>query len=221
MPKIACASSLRPEPTRPARPTISPARSVRLTPLVRRPAARGRATSRTGSPIVASSFGNRLVDRAADHHLDQVVVAGLGDRAGRDVGAVAQHGDPVGEHEDLLEAMADVDDADAARRAAAGRCRTAARRRASVSAAVGSSMIRMRAFCESALAISTRCRLPTESAPTTRADVEVVDVERGEQLARPARASPASRSRRSASRGAWPMKMFSATVSSGNSSSSW
>ena len=33
-PNIVCASSLRPEPTRPASPTISPARTVRLTPRV-------------------------------------------------------------------------------------------------------------------------------------------------------------------------------------------
>src|SRR3712207_9163746 len=35
------------------------------------------------------------------------------------------------------------------------------------SAAVGSSMMRMRALCDSALAISTRWRLPTESPPTS------------------------------------------------------
>ena len=54
----------------------------------------------------------------------------------------------------------------------------------SVSAAVGSSMIRMRALCESALAISTRWRLPTESWPTGCAHIEVADVERVEHLAR-------------------------------------
>ena len=43
----------------------------------------------------------------------------------------------------------------------------------------------MRALCESALAISTRWRLPTESCADRRAHVEVADVERGEQLARP------------------------------------
>ena len=59
MPKIVCANSLRPEPTRPARPTISPARTARLTLLVigRRTISR---TSSTGAPIGTTVFGKRF-----------------------------------------------------------------------------------------------------------------------------------------------------------------
>ena len=49
---------------------------------------------------------------------------------------------------------------------------------------------------------------------------EIVDLERVEQRLGLWRASPASRCGRSRPRGAWPRKMFSATLSSGNSSSS-
>ncbi len=57
-PNTARAISLRPAPTRPARPTISPARTVKLTslnvPVEARP-----STSRMGAPISATVFGNR------------------------------------------------------------------------------------------------------------------------------------------------------------------
>ena len=53
--------------------------------------------------------------RAPDHHVDQLVRAGRGDLRGCHELAVAQHGDAVGELEHLLQAVADVDDADAAR----------------------------------------------------------------------------------------------------------
>ena len=58
MPNTVCASSLRPEPIRPARPTISPARTVRLTPRTTGGATRSR-TSSTGSPGLAANLGNR------------------------------------------------------------------------------------------------------------------------------------------------------------------
>ena len=58
MPNTARAISLRPAPTSPARPTISPARTWKLTswnsPALERP-----ATSRTTSPISASVLGKR------------------------------------------------------------------------------------------------------------------------------------------------------------------
>ncbi len=67
---------------------------------------------------------------------------GLADRHGRDPPPVAQHRHPVGDAENLVEPMGDIDDADAARR----RRRSASSRRltsASGSAAVGSSRTRM------------------------------------------------------------------------------
>ncbi len=57
MPKIVCANSLRPEPTSPARPTISPARTDRLMPRVAGRRTRSR-TSSTGAPIGTSILGN-------------------------------------------------------------------------------------------------------------------------------------------------------------------
>ena len=59
MPKIVWANSLRPEPTRPARPTISPARTVRLTLLVIGRRTMSRASS-TGAPIGTTVLGKRL-----------------------------------------------------------------------------------------------------------------------------------------------------------------
>ena len=55
-----------------------------------------------------------MVDDAADHHRDQLGLAGLGHGLGGHVLAVAQHGDAVGEGEDLGHAVADVDHADPA-----------------------------------------------------------------------------------------------------------
>ncbi len=55
----------------------------------------------------------------------------------------------------------------------------------SVRAAVGSSMMSTRALMERALAISTRWRLPTFSVPDLAVHVQVVDVQRGQDLAGP------------------------------------
>ena len=74
IPKITSASSLRPEPTRPAIPKISPVRSFRLTPLV--------IGRRTTSSKLEHDFAElhidlreEMLDAPSDHHLDQVVVA--------------------------------------------------------------------------------------------------------------------------------------------------
>ena len=60
-----------------------------------------------------------LLDRAADHQRHQALVVDLADRAGGHQAAVAQHRHAVGQREDLGHAVADVDDADAARAQAA------------------------------------------------------------------------------------------------------
>src|SRR3954452_1156802 len=57
MPKIARATSLRPAPTSPARPTISPARTSKETSK-NTPSRVSRSTLSTGAPICASCFGN-------------------------------------------------------------------------------------------------------------------------------------------------------------------
>ena len=107
-PKTARAISLRPAPTRPARPTISPARTVKLTSW-KMPSDSRPSTSRTTSPIRRDGLGEEVADLAADHQRDQLVDRGVGDRLGRDVLAVAHHGDGVAEGEDLVEAVRDED----------------------------------------------------------------------------------------------------------------
>ena len=77
---------------------------------------------------------------------------------GQDVPAVAQDGDAVGDAEDLLHAVRDVDDRDASRLEPLRPARRATRPRCAVSDEVGSSMIRTRASWASALAISVSCQ---------------------------------------------------------------
>ena len=87
----------------------------------------------------------------------------------------------------------------------------------SVRAAVGSSMMSTRALMERALAISTRWRLPTLSVPTLRWTsmswmFSEARISRARSFMAPQSTTPM---RPTSRRGAWPMKMFSATVSSG------
>ncbi|MCY1246109.1 hypothetical protein D9M72_593140 [compost metagenome] len=51
-----------------------------------------------------------LLDRAVDHQGDQFGVVGLADLSRADMGAVTQHRDTIGQLEDFLHAVADVDD---------------------------------------------------------------------------------------------------------------
>ena len=59
-------------------------------------------------------LGKKALDAPPDHHLDEFGRVGLRHRARSDIGAVAQHRDAVGDLEQLVEPMADVDDPDAA-----------------------------------------------------------------------------------------------------------
>ena len=101
--------------------------------------------------------------------------------------------------------------------------RTVANKRSvscAVRAAVGSSITSTRASSARALAISTRWRLPTDSDPTTVSTPMSCAPSCASSSA--ARVRMASQSMRKPDRkGAWPRKMFSATVRSGNCSSSW
>ena len=74
IPKITSASSLRPEPTSPAIPRISPARSFRLTPLRHRPAHDVLELQHDFAEL-RLDLREELLDAPSDHHLDQVVVA--------------------------------------------------------------------------------------------------------------------------------------------------
>ena len=49
-----------------------------------------------------------------DHHLHEFADVGVRDVARTDIGAVAQHRDAIGDRKNLVEAMTDIDDADAA-----------------------------------------------------------------------------------------------------------
>ena len=60
-------------------------------------------------------LGKLVVDRAADHHLDHPLARERLDRLGADVRAVAHHRDAIRDLKDLVQAVADVDDADALR----------------------------------------------------------------------------------------------------------
>ena len=113
MPKMARASSVRPEPTSPARPRISPARRARLTVWV------GKAVVRTSFEVqrhLARRAGRRDVERfqvPADHQADHLVVLDLALGQVADHLAVAQDQHAVGAALHLLQAVRDVDDADA------------------------------------------------------------------------------------------------------------
>ena len=105
------ASSLRPAPTSPASPTISPARTLNVT---------SRTPARWHVRLRMARASRRLHVRfvpedrrhlAADHERDERGAVHP-DRLPRvDSPAVAQHGDSIGELEDLVEAMADVEHA--------------------------------------------------------------------------------------------------------------
>ena len=113
-PKIVSATLLRPEPTSPAMPRISPARSsnemswntpsrVQILDLEHHVADRHLL------------LGEHLGDLAADHHADDVVAGDIVGGVGADVLAVAKHRELVGDLEQLVHLVGDVDDAFALR----------------------------------------------------------------------------------------------------------
>ena len=113
-PKTASSSSVRPEPCSPARPTISPARSVRSTPSTYPLPASASSQQRLADLGALELVGEERGDRAADHQPHQLRVVELGGRAGGDLAAVLEHGDDLAEVEDLLDPVRDVEDRDAA-----------------------------------------------------------------------------------------------------------
>ena len=108
-PTIALASSVRPAPIRPKKPTTSPAwasnEMSRSLASVESPATDS-ATVLARRPAGARE---EVVDVPPDHVLDQAVMGVLADGPGRDVAAVAEHGDAVGDLEDLVELVGDVE----------------------------------------------------------------------------------------------------------------
>ena len=78
------------------------------------------------SPLEILDLQHRFADRnhdlrkqafdlAADHQLHQFGRRGVRDALGRDMRAVTQHGDAIGDRENLVEPVADIDHGDAAR----------------------------------------------------------------------------------------------------------
>ena len=112
-----------PSPSRPAMPSTSPARTSKLdavehpAPAAPRsaPRARARAPRAPARPPARSAGARRRRRSAPDHRRDHPVAVHLGDRRGHHVPAVAQHRDPVGQREDLVDPVRDVDDPDAVR----------------------------------------------------------------------------------------------------------
>ena len=115
-PKIARPSSVRPAPTSPAKPTISPARTRRSAPAKTRALPSPRASKRMG-PREAGS-GARAVDvgdRAAHHVGDEEVLVDVLHRGVADEPTVAENGHGVRDLEDLREVVGDVEAGDAPR----------------------------------------------------------------------------------------------------------
>ena len=196
-PTIARPTDVRPAPTRPARPTISPARTVNETSrnaAAPTSAARPRARRRPARGRARELLGHVAPDHPADQlRRDRAPAAG----AVRHAPAVAQHGHAIGEREDLVEAMRDVDDAEPARAQPAAARRAGDRPRGPTgwpSARPESAPARRR---PSARAISTICCCATLSRATGASRVDV-DAELVEHAAAPrassrARAQPHGR----------------------------
>ena len=110
--------SLRPDPTRPARPRISPRRTSKLTSRGRRPRVRPSTRSATG-PVVrgacstASSTPSPTISRTISS-----IDASSASRSPT-IAAVAEHGDAMTQPANLLEPVADVEDRGARRGEAA------------------------------------------------------------------------------------------------------
>ena len=133
--------------------------------------------------------------------------------------AVAKDGHAVGDAQQLLQPMRDVDDRDAVRRQVADDLKRTAIS-AALSAEVGSSIIRTRTSRTSALAISTICCWPSGSVPTTGARIDRLD-RACARTSRVASTSARSSSVAHACGRSRPTNRFSATVRSGKSWSSW
>ena len=106
------------------------AATERATPAARVGALRAGAAPSEARPVMRSIRASRVASARGDRRLGN---------------AVAQHGDAVGNPQDLIDAMRDVDDAAAAPLELADDAETAARLPRWLSAAVGSSMTKRRA----------------------------------------------------------------------------
>ena len=121
-PNTAFAVSVRPEPSRPARPTTSPACTSRLTPASCGPAGEPGRLAAPGRRWRAWCSAPKLVApcaRTSAMSRPSIVATsrsrvGLGDRSAVDEPTVAQHGHPLADPEDLVELVGHVQDRDVA-----------------------------------------------------------------------------------------------------------
>ena len=137
-PKIIRTTSVRPEPTRPASPRISPGPGRRRRRARTGATGRGReASAGRRSPAPGPGTSRR---GAADDLLHHPALVELARRDRGDHARVLHHRDPVGELQHLVEAVRHVDDRHAVARSLRSR-RASASTSFSVSETVGSSMI--------------------------------------------------------------------------------
>ena len=217
MPKIARATSLRPDPTSPARATISPARTVKEMS-VNTPSRVSRSTVSSGSPGATCSPGGRSASsrptmartrspatRPASSRLSTCLPSRIT--------VTRWHSAKTSSSRCEMNRTA-VPAARSVRTTSKSRSTSAAD-----SAAVGSSITMTRASSEMALPISTTCWSAMDRPRAIRAGSSWT----------PSRANIAAASvrmarrsmRRAEPRGWRPMNMFSATDRSGNRAGSW
>src|SRR4051794_7765419 len=217
MPKIARATSLRPAPTSPARPTISPRRTSKLTS-TNTPSRVRRSTLSSGAPISVSSLGkscdsSRPTMRRTSASLVRSFVAPSW------VTSPSRRTVAVSQISKISSRRCEMNSTAAPR---AFRVRTTPNRRSTSCperAAVGSSMISTRASNDSALAISTSCWSAIER-PRTGCSGSSRTPRRSMSSATVRCSAPRSM-RRIAPSGWRPIITFSATERSGKSVGSW
>ena len=210
---------MRPEPSRPPMPRISPAwRSKRRRRQARRRRG-GRRRSSASRPADATSTtaprGRRVGDargrsRARPSRAMSRSRSTRRDRRGQHVAAVAQHGDAVGELHDLVDAVRDVDDRHAFGRRVRrtipnSRCALGRRQGRGRLVHDQDAGLRATAPWRSRPAAARR-----RAAPPTGRRGSSVDAERA-QAARAAAALPRRSTKRPARSGSRPRKMLSAT----------
>ena len=185
-------SSVRPAPTRPAMPTISPACSVEARRRRSAPRRHEAATSSRGSPRRTAGAGTRRPSsRPTIMRISARGVDPGGRRASPTRRPVAQHRDPVGTGEHLVAACARCRRSPTprpARRAHESNSRSTSRRD---SADVGSSMIRSADVLDERLGDLDQLPLGHAERADRRAGIEPRTPSR-----RPERARPAARMRR-------------------------
>ncbi len=217
MPKTARATSLRPAPTSPARATISPRRTEKLMSC-RTPSRPSCSTCSTTSPAGTWVLGNSwsrsrpTIDRMTSSTVMSCAADVRTNRPSRMIVTRWQLAKTSSSRCEMKSTAAP------SRRSA----RMTSKSRSTstvVRAAVGSSMTRTFAWADRALAISTICWSATDSPRAVRCGSSATP---SRVKISPALRFIAGRSmRRPARSGCRPMKMFSATVRSGNRVGSW